>query len=46
MEHLNCAEEEGNDLRAPGHLSKDWLAHNQDNMFGWSDISTHGLLFQ
>ena len=24
----------------------DWLARNQDNMYEWSDMSTHGLLFQ
>jgi hypothetical protein len=26
--------------------SKDWLARNQDNVSEWSDMSTHGLLFQ
>jgi hypothetical protein len=26
--------------------SKDWLALNQNNVFEWSDMSTHGLLFQ
>ena len=26
--------------------SKDCLAWNQDNVFAWSDMSTHGLLFQ
>ena len=26
--------------------SKDWLARNQNNVFEWSDMSTHGLLFQ
>ena len=26
--------------------SKDWLAQNQNNVFKWSDMSTHGLLFQ
>ena len=26
--------------------SKDWLAWNQNNVSEWSDISTHGLLFQ
>jgi len=26
--------------------SKDWLARNQDNVFEWSDMSTHVLLFQ
>ena len=26
--------------------SKDWLARNQNNVSEWSDISTHGLLFQ
>ena len=26
--------------------SKDWLAHNHDNVFEWSDMSTHRLLFQ
>jgi hypothetical protein len=26
--------------------SKDWLARNQNNVSGWSDMSTHGLLFQ
>jgi len=26
--------------------SKDWLAHNQDNVYEWSDIFTRGLLFQ
>ena len=26
--------------------SNDWLARNQDNVSEWSDISTHGLLFQ
>jgi hypothetical protein len=26
--------------------SKDWLARNHDNVYEWSDISTHGLLFQ
>ena len=24
--------------------SRDWLAWNQDNVFEWSDMSTHGLL--
>ena len=26
--------------------SKDWLAQNQSNVSEWSDMSTHGLLFQ
>ena len=26
--------------------SKDWLARNQNNACEWSDITTHGLLFQ
>jgi len=26
--------------------SKDWLAHNQNNVSDWSDMSTCGLLFQ
>ena len=26
--------------------SKDWLVRNQDNVFKWSDMSTHRLLFQ
>ena len=26
--------------------SKHWLARNQNNMSEWSDMSTHGLLFQ
>jgi hypothetical protein len=26
--------------------SKDWLAHNRDNVSELSDRSTHGLLFQ
>ena len=26
--------------------SKDWLARNQNNVYEWSDMSTHGLLFQ
>ena len=26
--------------------SKDWLAGNQGNVSVWSNISTHGLLFQ
>jgi hypothetical protein len=26
--------------------SNNWLARNQDNMSEWSDMSTHGLLFQ
>ena len=26
--------------------SKDWLTRNQNNVSEWSDISTHGLLFQ
>ena len=26
--------------------SKDWLAQNQNNVSEWSDMSTHGLLFQ
>ena len=26
--------------------SKDWLARNQNNVSKWSDMSTHGLLFQ
>jgi hypothetical protein len=26
--------------------SKDWLAWNQNNVSKWSDMSTHGLLFQ
>jgi hypothetical protein len=26
--------------------SKDWFARNQNNVSEWSDLSTHGLLFQ
>jgi predicted LPLAT superfamily acyltransferase len=26
--------------------SKDWLARNHNNVSGWNDMSTHGLLFQ
>jgi hypothetical protein len=26
--------------------SKDWSARNQNNVFEWCDMSTHGLLFQ
>jgi hypothetical protein len=26
--------------------SKDWLGQNQNNVSEWSDMSTHGLLFQ
>jgi hypothetical protein len=26
--------------------SKDWLARNQNNVSEWSDMSTHGQLFQ
>ena len=26
--------------------NKDWLAQNQNNVSEWSDMSTHGLLFQ
>ena len=26
--------------------SKDWLARNQTNVSEWSDMLTHGLLFQ
>ena len=26
--------------------SKDWLAQTQNNVSEWSDMSTHGLLFQ
>ena len=26
--------------------SKDWLAQNQNNVSEWSDMSSHGLLFQ
>ena len=26
--------------------SKDWLAQNHNNVSEWSDMSTHGLLFQ
>jgi hypothetical protein len=26
--------------------SKDWLARNQNNVSEWSDMSTHGVLFQ
>ena len=26
--------------------SKDWLARNHNNVSGWSDMSTCGLLFQ
>ena len=26
--------------------SKDWMAQNQNNVSEWSDMSTHGLLFQ
>jgi hypothetical protein len=26
--------------------SKDWFAHNQNNVSEWSDMSTHRLLFQ
>jgi hypothetical protein len=25
---------------------QDWLARNQNNVSEWSDMSTHGLLFQ
>jgi hypothetical protein len=25
---------------------KDWLAQNQDNVYEWSDMSIHRLLFQ
>ena len=27
-------------------MSKDWLARNEDNGSKWSNMSTHGLLFQ
>jgi hypothetical protein len=26
--------------------NKDWLARNQNNVSEWSNMSTHGLLFQ
>ena len=26
--------------------SKDWLARNQNNVSGWSEMSIHGLLYQ
>ena len=26
--------------------STDWLARNQNNLSEWSDMSTHGMLFQ
>ena len=26
--------------------NKDWLARNQNNASEWSNLSTHGLLFQ
>ena len=26
--------------------SKNWLARNQNNVSEWSDMSTHGLVFQ
>jgi hypothetical protein len=26
--------------------SKTWLARNQNNVSEWSDMSTHGLVFQ
>jgi hypothetical protein len=26
--------------------SKNWLARNQNNVCEWSEMSTHGLLFQ
>jgi hypothetical protein len=26
--------------------SKGWLAHNQNNVSGWSDMSIRGLLFR
>ena len=26
--------------------NRDWLAHNQNNVSEWSDMSTRGLLFQ
>jgi hypothetical protein len=26
--------------------SKDWLTRDQNNVSEWSDMSTHGLLFQ
>jgi hypothetical protein len=26
--------------------SKNWLSRNQNNVFEWNDMSTHGLLFQ
>jgi hypothetical protein len=29
-----------------GFKNKEWLARNQDNVSGWGDISTRGLLFQ
>ena len=31
---------------ALGGKSKDWLAHNQDNVSEWSNMSIRGLLFQ
>ena len=31
---------------ALGTKSKDWLARNQDNVFGWDDMFILGLLFQ
>ena len=33
-------------LAALRSKSKDWLARNQDNVLKWSDMSTHGMLFQ
>jgi hypothetical protein len=27
-------------------MNKDWLAQNPDNVSGWRDISTRGLLFK
>jgi hypothetical protein len=27
-------------------MRKNWSTQNQDNVFGWNDMSTHRLLFQ
>jgi outer membrane protease len=39
---IYCFSSQNTPLRSK---NKDWLAHNQDNVSEWSDMSTHERLF-
>ena len=40
---IRCSSDNHAELR---RKNKDWLARNQENVSEWSDMSTHGLVFQ